>query len=284
MNSSSAKAQSSAWPAALTIAGSDSGGGAGIQADLKTFSALGVYGASAITALTAQNTRGVDGVLPIEAPFIIDQIHSVVRDIDIRAIKLGMLGPAETIAALAEELSSLSKEIPIILDPVMVAKGGASLLPDAAIATLKNQLLPLATLITPNLPEAEKLLDQPAGSVNSNAAMEQAAQALLAHGTDAVLIKGGHLSGPESPDLFVEKGQPQRWLPAKRIQTRHTHGTGCTLSAAITAGIARGLTLGESVGSAKMYLTSTLMGADRLNIGQGIGPVDHFHQFWPEKA
>ena len=284
MNSSSAKAQSSAWPAALTIAGSDSGGGAGIQADLKTFSALGVYGASAITALTAQNTRGVDGVLPIEAPFIIDQIHSVVRDIDIRAIKLGMLGPAETIAALAEELSSLSKEIPIILDPVMVAKGGASLLPDAAIATLKNTLLPTATLVTPNLPEAEKLLDQPAGSINSNTAMEQAAQALLEHGTDAVLIKGGHLSGPESPDLFVEKGQPQRWLPAKRIQTRHTHGTGCTLSAAITAGIARGLTLGESVGSAKMYLTSTLMGADRLNIGQGIGPVDHFQQFWPEKA
>ena len=284
MESSSGKAQSPSWSAALTIAGSDSGGGAGIQADLKTFSALGVYGASAITALTAQNTKGVDGVLAIEASFITNQIHSVLSDIDIRAVKLGMLGPAETITALADDLSDLSKEIPIILDPVMVAKSGASLLPDTAIATLKSKLLPIATLITPNLPETEKLLDQPAGSINSNATMEQAAQALLAHGTRAVLIKGGHLSGPESPDLFVEKDRPYRWLPAQRIETRHTHGTGCTLSAAITAGVARGLTLAESVGSAKMYLTSTLMGADRLRIGQGIGPVDHFHQFWPERA
>ena len=284
MDSSPTKSQPPSWPAALTIAGSDSGGGAGIQADLKTFSALGVYGASAITALTAQNTQGVDGVLPVEASFIIKQIHSVLNDIDIRAVKLGMLGPAETIAALADEFSNLSKKTPVILDPVMVAKGGASLLPDAAIATLRDKLLPIATLITPNLPEAEKLLGQPAGSIDSRETMEKAAQSLLAHGPQAVLIKGGHLSGPESPDLFVTKDQSPRWLPAQRVQTRHTHGTGCTLSAAITASIARGLTLIESVAAAKMYLTSALMGADRLHIGGGIGPVDHFHQFWPEKA
>jgi hydroxymethylpyrimidine/phosphomethylpyrimidine kinase len=263
---------------ALTIAGSDSGGGAGIQADLKSFSALGVYGASVITALTAQNTLGVQGIEPIDPAFVRRQMDSVFSDLRIDAVKIGMLGGPDTVAAVADGL--LAWRPPnIVLDPVMVAKGGDRLLRDEAVAALRERLLPLADLVTPNLPEAGALLDRPAPT--GQARMVEAAAGLRALGPAAVLLKGGHLGTEASPDL-LDTGAERIWLEAPRIATRHTHGTGCTLSAAIAALLAVGRSLPAATGEAKAWLTQALLAADALRLGHGIGPVHHFHALWPQ--
>ncbi|MFO1048639.1 MAG: bifunctional hydroxymethylpyrimidine kinase/phosphomethylpyrimidine kinase [Geminicoccaceae bacterium] len=265
-------------PTALTIAGSDSGGGAGIQADLKTFSALGVYGASALTALTAQNTQGVQAVLPIDAAFVRRQIDSVFADLRVDAVKIGMLGDPDIVLAVADGLLAWGPPN-VVLDPVMVAKGGDRLLRAEAVAALRERLLPLADLITPNLPEAAALLDSAAP--RDRPGMVAAAAALRAAGARNVLVKGGHLESDASPDL-LDTGIARTWLEAPRIATRHTHGTGCTLSAAIAALLASGRALPEAVAEAKVWLTGALRAADSLRLGRGIGPVHHFHALWPD--
>lgn len=258
---------------ALTIAGSDSSGGAGIQADLKTFAALGVYGASAITALTAQNTQGVDAVLVVPPDFVARQIKVVARDLDVRAVKIGMLATGEIIEAVAEQLKALGN-VPIVLDPVMIAASGDVLLDEEAIETLRTALLPRATLITPNLPEAAKLLD--GSEAKNESEMRAQAEALRGLGASAVLIKGGHADGPEAVDILVDREGELR-LAAPRVATENTHGTGCTLSSAIAAELAKGASLREAVSRAKCYVTAALQRADELEIGKGRGPVHHFH-------
>lgn len=263
-------------PIALTIAGSDSGGGAGIQADLKAFSALGVYGASVITALTAQNTRAVMRVEPASPTMIAAQIAAVFDDLDIRAVKLGMLGGVEAIRTVAEGLQG--RCVPIVLDPVMVAKSGDTLLPDDAVTTLRDMLLPMATLLTPNLPEAARLLD--CAPAATEAEMETQGRALMALGAKAVLMKGGHGAGDICTDLLITATGTQT-LTAPRLATRNTHGTGCTLSAAIAAGLAQGMDLLQAVTRAHAYLQGAIAAADTLNVGHGHGPVHHFHAVWP---
>ena len=265
-------------PIGLTIAGSDSGGGAGIQADLKTFSALGVYGASAITALTAQNTRGVQAVHDVPADFVARQIDSVFCDLAVSAVKIGMLSNTQVIAAVADRLSAHARTIPVVLDPVMVATSGDRLIRDDAVAALRETLLPRADLITPNLPEAAVLLGE--AVARDEAEAEAQARRLVALGARAVLIKGGHGGGESSTDHLVTADGASRRFRAKRIATRNTHGTGCTLSAAVAAGLARGLGLADAVAAAKAYLTAAIGAADRLAIGSGHGPVHHFHAFW----
>ena len=260
---------------ALTIAGSDSGGGAGIQADLKTFSALGVYGASAITAVTAQNTRAVTAVEAVSPALIRAQIEAVFADLPPQAVKTGMLGDSQTICTVADSLAAVALPY-LVIDPVMVAKSGDKLLADAAIATLRERLIPLATLITPNLPEAGELLGR---SVTTRDDMPQAAADLLALGCHAVLLKGGHLAGDASDDLLLTTGGAT-WLSAARHPGKNTHGTGCTLSAAITAGLARGLALVDAVHAAKDYIGAAIAAADRLHVGSGHGPLHHFHRWW----
>ena len=252
---------------ALTIAGSDSGGGAGIQADLKTFSALGVYGASVITAVTA-----VEAISPA---LIRAQIEAVFADLPPQAVKTGMLGDSQTICTVADSLAAVALPY-LVIDPVMVAKSGDKLLADAAIATLRERLIPLATLITPNLPEAGELLGRP---VTTRDDMPQAAADLLALGCHAVLLKGGHLVGDASDDLLLTTGGAT-WLSAARHPGKNTHGTGCTLSAAITAGLARGLALVDAVHAAKDYIGAAIAAADRLHVGSGHGPLHHFHRWW----
>jgi hydroxymethylpyrimidine/phosphomethylpyrimidine kinase len=266
-------------PIALTIAGSDSSGGAGIQADLKTFSALGVYGASAITALTAQNTTGVQGVHPVPADFVTAQIDSVMSDLPVDAIKIGMLGSEETIHAVAEALGRWDGP-PVILDPVMVAGSGDPLLDDGAEFAMRSHLFTVADLITPNLSEAARLLG--AEIATSEKMMLSQGELLLTLGAKAVLIKGGHGQGEDSVDLFFDGDNIVR-LAANRIQTRNTHGTGCTLSSAIAAYMAHGMPLLEAVQKAKTYLTQALIEADTLQIGHGAGPVHHFHAVWNRK-
>lgn len=262
---------------ALTIAGSDSGGGAGIQADLKTFSALGVYGASVLTALTAQNTKGVTGVHGVPPDFVRAQIDAVMSDLDVGAIKIGMLASSAIVDAVVAGLEAWPGPS-IVLDPVMVAQSGDPLIDDGAVATLRDRLLPLATVITPNLPEAARLLGgDPAGT---EADMANQGRALIGLGARAVLMKGGHGDGPEAVDLLVTGDRTIR-LAAPRVQTRNTHGTGCTLSSAIAAGLARGLDLEPATRAAKTYLTDALSAADHLKIGAGHGPVHHFHRLWP---
>ncbi len=264
---------------ALTIAGSDSGGGAGIQADLKTVSALGVYGASAITAVTAQNTLAVTDVHNIPPPTVGAQIKAVLDDLDVGAVKIGMLSTPEIIAAVADAITGFDG--PVVLDPVMVAKSGDTLLQQDAIDALRNLLIPLASLITPNLPEAATLLDaEPATS--SEAAASQG-EALRAQGAKAVLMKGGHAEGSDCVDHLISEQPPLR-LTAKRIETRCTHGTGCTLSAAIAAQLAKGDSLAQAVIKAHDYLQSAIARAEHLQIGQGHGPVHHFHALWAEPA
>ena len=265
---------------ALTIAGSDSSGGAGIQADLKTFAALGVYGASAITALTAQNTRGVTGIHDVPPDFIAAQIDAVFGDLDVGAVKIGMLSQPETIAVVAQSLRR-HKAKNIVLDPVMVAGSGDRLLAPEAIDILRRELFPRARIVTPNLPEAVALLD--AAPAQNEAEMQDQAQRLLALGAHAVLLKGGHGEGAESVDLLVERGNVTR-LAAKRIATRHTHGTGCTLSSAIAAGLAKGNDLATSVRDAKTYVTAAIAAAETLKIGKGLGPVHHFHHWWTKET
>ncbi len=262
---------------ALTIAGSDSSGGAGIQADLKTFSALGVYGASAITALTAQNTRGVQAVHAVPPDFILKQIEAVARDLDVGAVKIGMLATSAIIEAVAAGLNSFPG-VPVVLDPVMVAASGDALLDEGAVETLRAVLVPRASLITPNLPEAAKLLDgKQAGHERD---MSAQAKALQRFGAQAALIKGGHGEGDKAVDILVDAEGEMR-LEAPRVKTRNTHGTGCTLSSAIAAELAKGASLREAVLVAKAYVTTAIETADALRIGKGRGPVHHFHALWP---
>jgi hydroxymethylpyrimidine/phosphomethylpyrimidine kinase len=261
---------------AVTIAGSDSGGGAGIQADLKTFSALGVYGASVITALTAQNTKGVAGIHDVPPDFIAEQIDAVFSDLAVGAVKIGMLSRPAAIDAVAAGLDRHGQH-KIVLDPVMIAASGDRLLAPEAIDVLRRRLIPRALIITPNLPEAAALLD--ASMAATEAEMGDQAERLMALGAKAVLIKGGHGSGPESVDLLIEGNAIAR-LAAARIATKNTHGTGCTLSSAIAAGLAKGLALADAVRAAKAYVTAAIAAADRLTIGSGHGPVQHFHAWW----
>jgi hydroxymethylpyrimidine/phosphomethylpyrimidine kinase len=265
---------------ALTVAGSDSGGGAGIQADLKTFAALGVYGCSVITALTAQNTLGVQGVETVEPSFVRQQLDSVLSDFEVGAVKTGMLGTAEIVDAVAEGL--LAWRAPrIVVDPVMVAKGGHRLLRDEAIEAVRARLLPLAFLISPNLPEVGALLGVPPPREREE--MEAAAERLLHFGPTNVLLKGGHLGGNASPDLLLSSGQ-RLWLEAERIATRHTHGTGCTLSSAIAALLATGQPLPAAVTAAKRWVTAAISAGQSLHLGHGMGPVHHFHALWAHPA
>jgi hydroxymethylpyrimidine/phosphomethylpyrimidine kinase len=267
-------------PIALTIATSDSSGGAGIQADLKTFSALGVYGASVLVALTAQNTRGVTAIHNTTPEFVAAQMDAVFDDLAIGGVKVGMLSIAPLILAVVEGLERHRVQN-VVLDPVMVAASGARLLTEDAVEPLKRVLLPKVLLVTPNLPEAAALLGT--AMARDEAAMAEQGRAILDFGPRAVLIKGGHGEGPESVDLLVDAAGIRRFA-APRVNTRNTHGTGCTLSAAIAAGLAKGLPLEAAVGEAKAYLSAALAAADRLEIGSGHGPVHHFHALWPKLA
>jgi hydroxymethylpyrimidine/phosphomethylpyrimidine kinase len=263
-------------PIAVTVAGSDSGGGAGIQADLKTFSALGVYGASVITALTAQNTKGVTAIHDVPAEFVAAQIDAVFSDLDVSAVKIGMVSQRGVIATIAAGLERWGQSR-VVLDPVMIATSGDKLLAPDAIDVLKRVLMPRALVVTPNLPEAAALLEAPIADTET--AMREQGERLLAVGARAVLIKGGHADRAESVDLLIEPTAVTR-LAADRIKTRNTHGTGCTLSSAIAAGLAKGLTLAEAVRVAKAYVTDALAAANRIKIGTGHGPVHHFHAWW----
>ena len=255
----------------LIIAGSDSGGGAGIQADIKTVTMLDGYAATAITALTAQNTEGVFGVLPIPPEFIRKQIEVVLDDIGADAIKTGMLHDAAVIETVAAVLQQRAPEIPLVVDPVMVAKGGARLIDPSAIDALKRLLIALATVLTPNLPEAETLCGTPIGDI---AAMQSAGEDLLGLGCRAVLVKGGHLPGDTVSDVLVTAAGVRVW-ETPRIDTRHTHGTGCTLASAIAAGLAQGLEIEDAVDRARAYVQRAIASAPGL--GRGHGPLDHAH-------
>lgn len=256
---------------ALTIAGSDSGGGAGIQADLKTFSAHHVYGMSVITAVTAQNTMEVRSIQTIHTNIIADQMAAVFEDITVDAVKIGMLGSSEVIETVADQLK-IYKHNSIVLDPVMIAKSGDRLLSEDAITTLKTKLLPLATLITPNLPEAEALTGL---TIETKHDMYTACQTLHQFGANNVLLKGGHSLGNPN-DLFYD-GENFHWLKAERIPTKNTHGTGCTLSSAIAANLANGLMLKDSIEAAKIYITEAIRHS--FSLGHGHGPVHHFYSF-----
>lgn len=260
---------------ALTIAGSDSSGGAGIQADLKTFSALGVYGASVITAITAQNTVAITDVHAIPIATVAAQIDAVLQDLDVGAIKIGMLSSPEIIETVSNAISNFNG--PVVLDPVMVAKSGDALLQQNAIDSLRDYLIPRATLITPNLPEAATLLN--CTQADSDSSVAEQGKALLASGANAVLMKGGHAEGDICIDQLITEESSHR-LSAKRIATHCTHGTGCTLSAAIAAQLARGHSLSEAVTTAHAYLQKAIAGAERLQVGSGHGPVHHFHALW----
>jgi hydroxymethylpyrimidine/phosphomethylpyrimidine kinase len=263
-------------PVALTIAGSDCSGGAGIQADLKAFAALGVYGASVITALTAQNTRGVTGIHQVPAEFVTAQIDAVFGDLDVKAVKIGMVAQPATIDAIAAGLARWSPGH-IVLDPVMVATSGDRLLAAEAVDALRTRLIPRAALITPNLPEAAALLEEAVAS--TEAAVESQGRRLLAMGCQAVLIKGGHGQGAESTDYLVT-GHGTIRLAAPRIATKNTHGTGCSLSSAIAAGLAKGEDMETAVRGAKAWISAAIAAADRLGVGHGHGPVHHFHGFY----
>lgn len=260
---------------ALTIAGSDSSGGAGIEADLKTFSALGVYGACAITALTAQNTTGVLGIHDVPADFVAAQIDAVFADLEVGAVKIGMLANGAVAQAVAAALARRHARN-VVLDPVLAATGGQTLLQGEAAAQL-SVLIAGARLVTPNLPEAAILLEVPVA--RDERAMGAQAQQLLARGAQAVLIKGGHLDGEESVDLLVDARGTERFA-ARRVATNNTHGTGCTLAAAIAAGLAKGLALRQAVREAKLYVSGAIAAADRLAIGSGHGPLHHFYKWW----
>ncbi len=251
----------------LVIAGSDSGAGAGIQADIKTAMALGAYATTAITALTAQNTLGVQGVLPVPPSFLRLQIETVLADIGADAVKTGMLGDAAAIELVAELLAPTG--LPLVLDPVMVAKGGARLLAADAVAALNRLLLPLSALVTPNVPEAEALTGIP---IPGLAAMHRAAEALLALGAPAVLLKGGHMPGETVTDLLCTQGGTELFRHP-RLATRHTHGTGCTLATAIAAGLAQGMALSAAVARARSYVQAAIATAPGL--GAGSGPLNH---------
>jgi hydroxymethylpyrimidine/phosphomethylpyrimidine kinase len=262
-------------PIAVTIAGSDSSGGAGIEADLKTFSALGVYGAAIVTALTAQNTEGVFAIHDVPADFIVAQINAVFTDLQVDAVKIGMLGTGAAIDVIGAALDRYRSRN-VVLDPVMTASSGDQLLPANALGRLR-ELLSRVRVVTPNLLEAATLLDdEPARDEDE---MRAQARKLLELGPGAVLIKGGHGGGQESVDLLVE-GEACLRLAAPRVATRNTHGTGCTFASAIAAGLAKGLSLEEAAKQAKTYVSAAIAAADRLGVGTGRGPVHHFHRWW----
>jgi hydroxymethylpyrimidine/phosphomethylpyrimidine kinase len=268
-------------PIALSIAGSDPSAGAGIQADLKTFSALGVYGATVITALTAQNTRGVSAIEPVRAAMVSAQIDAVFADLKVDAVKIGMLGQATIIEAVAAGLER-HRQKTVVLDPVLLASASATaLLEPHAIEQLRHLLIPRALILTPNLPEAAALLGE--AVAETEAQMRGQAERLLGLGAQAVLIKGGHAGGAESVDIYVDAHTQWR-LPAPRVLTNNTHGTGCTLSAAIAAGLAKGLTLAEAIAAAKDYVSAAIAAADQLLVGSGRGPLHHFQAWWPRSA
>lgn len=266
------------WPTVLSIAGSDPSGGAGMQADLKAFSARGVYGMAVLTALTAQNTRGVSGVHLVPPAFVADQIAAIREDLPIGAVKIGMIASADIANAVAAALEGVTA--PLVLDPVMVAKGGHPLLPPDAVSALRGALLPRATVLTPNLPEAAALLD--CAVADTRDAMVRQAEALLALGPRAILLKGGHLPGDSSPDLLVQ-AEGAAWFEGTRSRTRNTHGTGCTLSSALAAELAKGQTLHRAVQAAKDYVAGAIAAADSLGLAgpEGHGPTHHFHDLWP---
>ena len=261
----------------LTIAGSDSGGGAGIQADLKTFSALGCYGMSVITALTAQNTRAVTAIHPVPPDFIAAQMDAVLSDIGTDAVKIGMLHSPEVIETVADRLAA--HQAPhIVLDPVMVAKSGDKLLQDDAVEALIKCLIPAAHVITPNLPEASTLLGRPVASSDD---MTRACRDLAELGCGAVLLKGGHLESGDSSDcLYIRETDTLVTLEAPRIETPNSHGTGCTLSSAVAAHLAKGLPLIRAVEKAKIYIAQALSAGAGFSLGKGHGPVHHFHALW----
>ncbi len=264
---------------ALTIAGSDTSGGAGIQADLKTFAALEVYGATVITALTAQNTLGVEAVHMVPPDFVRAQMWAVAVDFEVGAIKTGMLGTSAVIKTVVEGLADFAR-VPVVLDPVMVAASGDPLLDKDAVDTLRSALIPRATLITPNLAEAAALLGE--GVARNEAEMAAQARKLLMFGVKAALLKGGHAEGPEAVDIFLD-GEGEMRLSTQRVMTRNTHGTGCTLSAAIAAELAKGVSLRVAVAMGKAHVTAAITAADELKIGKGRGPVHHFHALWDRK-
>ena len=259
------------YPRVLSIAGSDSGGGAGIQADLKTFAALGCFGMTAITALTAQNTRGVRSIHAVPLQILADQIDAVVEDIGVDAVKIGMLHSADTVRAVASALQrhGLSQ---VVLDPVMVATSGAKLIDEQAVAVLVRELFPLATLVTPNLDEAALLVGRP---LRSEADMEAAGRELLERGARAVLLKGGHLPGEKVSDLLLARGADPQWLRAPRIATPNAHGTGCTLSSAIASHLALGAPLEQAVARARDFVRGALAAGAPVRTGGGSGPLNH---------
>lgn len=253
----------------LVIAGSDSGGGAGIQADIKAITALGAYAATAITALTAQNTQGVFGIHPVPPAFLRQQMELVLDDIGADALKTGMLADADTITLVCDVLASRAPAIPLVADPVMIAKGGAALLDPAALAALRHRLLPRATVLTPNIPEAEALAGQ---RIDGVAGQEAVARALRTMGAQAVLVKGGHGEGPVVTDVLATEAGIVR-MQSPRIDTPHTHGTGCTLASAISAGLAQGMDLESAVRRARAYVHAAIAAAP--GYGRGHGPLAH---------
>lgn len=261
-------------PVAISVAGSDPSGGAGIQADVKTFSALGVYGGAVLTALTAQNTRGVTGVFPVPGTFVAEQLDALFDDLDVRAIKTGMLGGPDTVRAVAEAITRY--DVPyVVVDPVMVATSGDQLVSDETVAAMRDELLPLATVVTPNLPEAAALLELP----GLDAEHAGAAAAALHRAGPAAVVKGGHDDGPDAVDVLVDD-EGALELRVERIHTDNTHGTGCTFASAIAAGLVQDLPLRAAIDEAKQYITEALRAADLLDVGAGHGPVHHFHAWW----
>lgn len=263
-------------PNVLSIAGSDPSGGAGIQADLKTFSALGCYGMAAITALTAQNTKGVTGVHELPAEFVGMQLESIFQDIRVDAVKIGMAGSVDTIKAIANILQKYNVGH-IVLDPVMVAQSGDRLLSDESVDALKRHLISLAAIVTPNIPEAEILTG---GTITD---MQSSARGLLKAGARAVLLKGGHNDGPISFDVYAD-AEKTVVLEAPRIKTTNNHGTGCTLSSALAANLAKGMAPEDAVRAAKNYITEALRHSEELQVGHGCGPVHHFYDLWDKKS
>lgn len=261
------------YPIVLSIAGSDSSGGAGIQADIKTFSALGVYGATAITAITAQNTLGVHSQLAIDPQMVYDQICAVVDDLHPQVVKIGMLSNEGIVRAVAEALRKY--QLPVILDPVIISTSGHRLLSEDAQEVLKHKLLPLSTLVTPNIPEMSTLTAMPLATFEDK---ERAAQHLMQYGATSVLLKGGHEEGDTKSDILFSmspSGVQSTIFSSQTIQTRNTHGTGCTLSAAIAAFMARGLSVGDAVAEAKRYVTEAILSGADVSMGGGFGPVNH---------
>lgn len=255
-------------PVALTIAGSDSGGGAGVAADLKTFEAHGVWGTMAVVAVTAQNSLGVHGMATLPPQLVREQILAVAGDFGVDAAKTGMLAGAELVSAVATAVADAGIRR-LVVDPVFVSKHGDSLLTDDAVATVRRELLPLATVITPNLPEAERLVG---GAITDRGAMAEAGRALVAAGAQVALVKGGHLGGDQSPDCLVAAGDDPVWIEGERIAGRHTHGTGCVLSAAIAAELARGMEPADACVAAKRFVERAI--AAGAPLGAGVGPVD----------